>query len=136
MRFRFQIIPDKCTGCRSCELACSFSHGDMKKPGKSRIHPLAYAPDQFVPVVCLQCDDPACAKACLFDCITRNPETGAMDIDEDKCVKCEACVAACPFGCALIDSVHDKVVKCDICEGTPACVQFCPTQALVYKRIG
>jgi Fe-S-cluster-containing hydrogenase component 2 len=135
MKFRFEIIPTKCTGCRTCELACAFSHAQNKKVARSRIYPVAHAPDQYVPVACLQCDDPACAKSCLFDAISRNEETGAMDIDKDRCVRCNACVAACPFGCALVDEVHEEVVKCDICEGTPACVQFCPTQALVYKKI-
>lgn len=135
MKFRFEIIPTRCTGCRSCEIACAFSHAQNKKMGKSRIYPLAHAVDQYVPVVCLQCDDPACAKSCLFDAIKRNELTGAMDIDRDKCVRCEACVAACPFGCALIDDVHEEIIKCDICQGAPACVQFCPSQALVYKKL-
>jgi Fe-S-cluster-containing hydrogenase component 2 len=52
-----------------------------------------------------------------------------------RCVKCMACVAACPFGCALVDEVHDEVVKCDLCKGDPACARFCPTKALRYTRL-
>ena len=111
MKFRFEIIPSLCTGCRSCELACAFSHGQAKKPGKSRIYPISHAPDEYVPVVCLQCDEAACVKSCLFDAISRNEETGAMDIDQERCVKCQACVAACPFGCALVDDVYINSVS-------------------------
>ena len=86
-------------------------------------------------MACLQCDDAACVKSCMFDALKRNEETGAVDLDEERCVKCMACVTACPFGCALVDTVHDEIVKCDICKGSPACVQFCPTKALVYNKV-
>jgi Fe-S-cluster-containing hydrogenase component 2 len=135
MMFRFEVIPSLCTGCRTCELACAFTHTKSQKPGRSRIYPLGYAPDEYVPVTCLQCDEAACVKSCLFDALKRNEETGAVELNLEKCVKCEACVAACPFGCALVDDVHDEIIKCDLCEGNPACARFCPTKALVYKRI-
>jgi len=136
MKARFYINPNLCTGCRTCELACSFAHSIGGKPGRSRIYPLSGgAPDLWVPVTCLQCDDAACAKSCLVDAITRNPETGAMDLDQEKCVRCMACVAACPFGCSLFDSSHHLVVKCDLCGGDPVCAHFCPTKALRFEPI-
>ncbi len=137
MKFQFEVKPSLCTGCRTCELACAFSHTRDKKPGRSRIYPIAYAPDKFVPVACLQCDDAACVKSCMFGALKRNETTGAIDLDRERCVKCMACVAACPFGCALVDEGHDnEIVKCDLCGGDPACAHFCPTKALVYKKIG
>ncbi len=52
------------------------------KPGRSRIYPLAGGfKDLYVPVVCFQCDDPACVKSCLVNAITMNHETGAYEID-------------------------------------------------------
>ncbi len=136
MKSRFYVNPILCTGCRTCELACSFTHTVNNKPGRSRIYPLATGmPDLWVPVTCLQCDDPACAKSCLVNAITRNPETGAMDLDAEICVRCMACVAACPFGCSLLDSLNNLVVKCDLCQGDPVCAHFCPTKALRYEPI-
>lgn len=136
MKFRFIVNPEVCTGCRTCELACAFTHAIDGKPGKSRIYPLAAGyKDLWVPVVCLQCEDPACVKSCLVDALKRNPETGAIELDQEKCVKCMACVAACPFGCSLHDQQHDLVVKCDLCGGDPVCAHFCPTKALQYKPI-
>ena len=58
-----------------------------------------------------------------------------MDLDHEKCVRCMACVAACPFGCSLIDEPQGLVIKCDLCKGDPACAKFCPTKALEYKPI-
>jgi len=134
MKSRLIVTPNLCTGCRTCELACAFAHSVNGKPGRSRIYPLpAGFPDMWTPVVCLHCDDPACAKSCLVDAITRIEETGAMELDNEKCVKCMACVAACPFGCSLHDAQHDMVVKCDLCGGDPVCAHFCPTKALEYR---
>jgi len=136
MSHRFFVNPNLCTGCRTCELACSFTHQVNGKPGKSRIYPIAEdRPDLWVPVTCLQCEEPACAKACLVDAITRNEETGAMVLDEGKCIRCMACIAGCPFGCSLFDAPNNLVIKCDLCGGDPACAHFCPTKALEYLPI-
>ncbi|MCK4373356.1 MAG: 4Fe-4S dicluster domain-containing protein [candidate division Zixibacteria bacterium] len=136
MKQRLIVTPDLCTGCRTCELACAFAHAVKGKPGRSRIYPLPTGKhEMWTPVVCLHCDDPACAKSCLVDAITRNEETGAMELDNDKCVKCMACVAACPFGCSLHDAQHDLVVKCDLCAGDPVCAHFCPTKALTCRPV-
>ena len=135
MKRRFQVIPELCTGCRTCELACAFKYTKDGKPGRSRIYPLAHAKDQFVQVVCFQCDEPACVKSCMFDALNRNEETGAIDRDNERCVNCEACVAACPFGCALIDSEQNEIVKCDLCQGAPVCAKYCPSSALRYEKI-
>ena len=136
MKHRFEINPSLCTGCRTCELACSFAHTSNGQQGRTRIYTLpGGSPDLYVPVTCLQCDDAACVKSCLVNAIVRNPETGALDLNEERCVKCMACIAACPFGCSLFDSAHDKVVKCDLCQGDPVCAKFCPTKALTYKPV-
>jgi carbon-monoxide dehydrogenase iron sulfur subunit len=136
MKSRLIVTPSLCTGCRTCELACSFSHMIDGKPSRTRIYPLpAGHTDMYTPVVCLHCDDPACAKACLVDAITRDEETGAMILDNDKCVKCMGCIAACPFGCSLLDTEHDMVFKCDLCGGDPVCAKFCPTKALSSRPV-
>lgn len=37
-----------------------------------------------------------CVKACAFDAIHINKETGIAEVDEEKCTSCGACVKACP----------------------------------------
>jgi len=136
MKSRLVVTPNRCIGCRTCELACSFNHAIDGKPGRSRIFVMGGGfKDLWVPVTCLQCDDAACVKSCLVGALRRNEETGAIELNQDKCVKCMACTAACPFGCSIYDSGQDQVVKCDLCGGDPACARFCPTKALEYKPI-
>lgn len=136
MNHRFVVNPDLCTGCRTCELACSFTHAIEGLRGQTRIYPLDGGfKDLWIPVVCLQCDDAACVKSCLVDALGRNPETGAIELNQEVCVKCMACVAACPFGCSILDQQHKIIVKCDLCGGDPACAHFCPTKALQWNPI-
>ena len=39
-----------------------------------------------------------CAKACQFDALSMDPETGLPVVDEEKCTACGACAKACPRG--------------------------------------
>jgi Fe-S-cluster-containing hydrogenase component 2 len=41
-------------------------------------------------------------------------------------------MAACPFGAIGVDTQEDKIIKCDLCEGQPVCVEFCEAGALQY----
>ncbi len=131
---RLLVTPSRCTGCRSCEIACAFSHPDrIGKPGKSTIRAYLYKlPDKGTPVVCLQCESAACVEVCPTDALVRNEATGAVDVDFDRCIRCRSCVYACPFGNISFDDAGNRVLKCDLCNGEPRCAQFCPTQSLQF----
>lgn len=57
---------------------------------------------------CLGCGD--CVKACKFDAIKMNPETGLPEVDAEKCTACGACAKACPRGIIEI-RLKGRVVK-------------------------
>ncbi|MGI6686349.1 MAG: 4Fe-4S dicluster domain-containing protein [Bacillota bacterium] len=129
------IKPEKCTGCQTCELICSFVHTQETNPMRSRISVFNFEKAGFfTPIVCQQCSKPACMEICPVNAISRSEETGAMIVDDKKCIKCKMCTIACPFGATIYDPVLDIVAKCDLCQGDPECVKYCPSKAISYQE--
>jgi Fe-S-cluster-containing hydrogenase component 2 len=52
--------------------------------------------------------------------------------DAGLCILCKMCTVACPFGNAVYNASDQKIIKCDMCQGDPECVRFCPSGALTY----
>ncbi|MEM2907819.1 MAG: 4Fe-4S dicluster domain-containing protein [Candidatus Hadarchaeales archaeon] len=124
-----------CTGCRTCELACSFRHERTFNPEKSRIRVTRTEYGISYPVVCHQCSRPPCAKACPTRAITKNLESGLVYIDESLCVGCGLCVEKCPFGTITLHPDKKVAIKCDLCGGDPSCIKSCPERVLVLADI-
>jgi len=136
---------DRCWGCGTCEVACVLEK--KTGPGKGFIkveesrseggEALPGSPQgrSFVPVLCQQCDEPACAEACPSGAILQGV-SGLVEIDADLCIACGACEPACPYGAIAISSASGKPGKCDLCASRqgvgllPACVQHCPGKAI------
>jgi len=128
----FLVESQLCIGCGKCELACAFGHALMGRPGKSRISIFRLGDEKGVPIVCLQCHDPACASVCPTNALRRNKDTLAIELVPSLCIRCKMCISACPFGNMHFDDVFDLPAKCDLCGGEPKCVPFCPTGCLKW----
>jgi len=123
---------DKCTGCRICELVCSFYKEKVFNPCKSRIRIVKMEREGIdFPILCQQCEDPVCMDVCPVWAL-RKDEEGVVHLDTSVCVGCRACTIVCPYG--AISIVDGKFVKCDQCGGEPKCVEWCPTCALEYTK--
>lgn len=129
-----KIIPENCTGCLRCELACSQSQSGTLRPSASviRVAPLE-AHTSYTPYVCPQCEEGWCMTACPVDAITFNG-VDARAVEQGRCVGCKLCTIACPFGTMLFDVSTQKATKCNLCDGKPACVEACPTEALLFEE--
>ncbi len=128
------LTPEKCLGCRTCELICSFNRAEEFNPQKASVSVITYDKAQIsVPIMCTQCEEASCAKVCPVNAISRN-EDGAMMVDEKKCIVCKMCVSACPLGNMAFDGNSRKVFKCDLCKGDPLCAKYCPSKAIDYKE--
>ena len=128
------VSPNRCTGCRMCELACSMRHTGEFNPARSRICVIAYDESFCLPVMCFQCENPYCAEICPTGAIVREEATGMVRVIEDKCTGCKICILACPFGNMIFSSEKKKVENCNFCDGVPECVSVCATKALEFKE--
>ena len=129
------VHPEKCLNCKLCEISCTLIKENKAFPLHSRIEVVEYSWKINFPIQCYHCDEPSCAAVCPMSAIFRDPKTGLVKIDYEKCIQCRRCVDACPFGAMGVD-VNGRIIKCNYCEeimdGTPQCVMSCPHEALEY----
>jgi Fe-S-cluster-containing dehydrogenase component len=125
------IDPKKCTGCRICEMICSFQ--GIFNPYRSKV--TVKKNEELgidLPILCLHCPDPPCSLVCSEKAIHRNPG-GIVNIEPALCNGCQACMGVCPYG--AIHFVEDHISKCNLCGGDPLCVKWCPTKAITLKAV-
>lgn len=123
---------DKCTGCRSCEMACSAFHSVPKysslNPSRARIRVFVdELQDAYVPV--------RAGEYTNAECSGRN----RYIINGKEYSECTFCPAACPSRDWFKEPDSGLPLKCDMCEEVPPleepmCVQACKFDALIYEE--
>ena len=134
----FFVDPNRCIGCQACVQACS--ECDTHK-GHSMIQ-LDYVDRQnsvqTVPMVCMHCDSPTCAEVCPADAIKRTEDGVVQTARKPRCIACNNCVLACPFGVPKMSTDYHLMMKCDMCYDRtsvgrkPMCATVCPSNALYF----
>lgn len=133
-----KIVVDyfKCSGCKYCELWCSFAHEGVFSSSLSRI---IVVKDDIIgldyPLTCNQCDPAPCINVCRHNALIRD-KRGIIKVVEEKCVGCKSCLDACPYGAINFHPIKLKPIICDLCGGNPVCISKCPTNALKLYPIG
>ncbi|HBI46578.1 MAG TPA: 4Fe-4S ferredoxin [Planctomycetales bacterium] len=138
----FFIDPNRCIGCRACIQACSEcdthrGHPMIQLEFVDRAHST-----QTVPVVCMHCESPTCAEVCPADAIKKEEDGVVLSARKPRCVGCNNCVLACPFGVPKMESEFDLMMKCDMCYDRtsvgrkPMCASVCPSGALFFGTRG
>lgn len=124
---RLWILVDygSCSGCRLCEIVCALEHEGTIWPEASRIRIFEEAYGAPVPHLCVQCLDYPCVKSCPVGALSVNEATGAVIVDDQKCIGCGKCIEACPGKVPRIPKGKKTVVICDLCNGEPKCVKIC-----------
>ena len=154
-QYGFYFDSTRCTGCRTCEMACKdykdlptsyafrrvfdYEGGSWTDNGDG-----TYAPDSFayhVSMSCNHCANPACVANCPQAALSKDPDTGLVLRDEELCSGCGMCALSCPYEVPVVDTDIMKSMKCDGCasrvaEGkNPICVEACPLRALEFGDI-
>ncbi len=125
--------PARCTGCRACEVACSFKNEKVFSPELARIRVVKLDEDGVdIPTGCEHCESAPCIQICPVRALRRKAETGAVVVDRSACIGCKQCMVVCPFGAVHFDGARKAVFKCDLCDGDPECVKWCFTGGVTY----
>ncbi len=165
-RYGFAIDVKRCMGCMTCTVACKAANNlangvwwnRMFTEGDAHDAPSGEYPNlkrEFVTMACQHCENPACVKVCPVGATYKDPETGVVRQDYDKCIGCRMCMSACPYTGVrsfnweepsypfdLVTGDQDSpshqkhvVEKCTMCwhrlarGEEPACVVGCPADA-------
>jgi len=145
-QYGFLFDQSRCSGCRTCAVACKTWNGLPPGPLKylkiyeyeSGIFPDILLNFHWIP--CFHCESPSCIDVCPRGAIFKEDKFGAVLIDNDKCIGCRECYQICPYGAPVFESDKSgvKAHKCDMCIDRlnvglkPICVLSCPNRALDF----
>jgi len=149
MQLGFYLDIGACIGCKACQTACKDKNdlpvdinwrkvieynGGSWQVEKDDIVPVdvfAY----YLTVSCQHCENPPCLPVCPTAAVSK-AEDGIVHIDPAKCMGCQYCLWACPYGAPQFGGRGEPMSKCDMCtdlraiDTNPACVDACPLRAL------
>ncbi len=125
----------RCDNCGECVSACEREHYGRNS---MFIQPVG---KYFIPANCRHCESSPCVEVCPTGACARI-SAELVSIAPMKCVGCQLCSVACPFGAIWFDAVDKISRKCDLCKDRldyglePACVKACtPQHALIYGEL-
>lgn len=152
-QYGFHIDVSRCTGCKTCEMACRDAYHLGKAPSFRRVCEYAggsWIADKdawrhnvfvyHVSVACNHCDDPICQQVCPSGAM-RKHEDGFVVLDSERCIGCGSCAFACPYKAPSFSAEMHVMRKCDGCRVRvhkgldPICVAACPMRALDFGPI-
>ena len=152
----------RCKHALACQKSCNKHHdipGDRQYLNVYEMKDSKDTAPYWMPKTCFHCDRPACVSVCPVDA-TFKREDGIVLIDNERCIGCRFCMAACPYSTRVFNWASPEnpkdianqpydpekglprkmgtVEKCDFCpdmlrEGMlPHCVAACPNGAYFF----
>lgn len=139
---------DECVGCLACCTACKTVNdvpigsfwNKVLRIGPFPRYEGAQNPDvslYFLPMGCQHCENPACVQVCPTEA-SHKLEDGTVQIDKEKCIGCQFCAMACPYGVRYLNEEERVVEKCTLCHQKtaqgelPQCVAQCGARARYF----
>ena len=140
---------NRCVGCLACSAACksanevpigNFWNKTLRigpNPTKGGSGQFPDVELYFLTVQCQHCANPACVEVCPTGA-SHKLEDGTVQIDKSKCIGCQFCAMACPYGVRYLNETERVVEKCTLCEQKiaqgelPQCVAQCGGRARFF----
>ncbi|MCI8367370.1 MAG: 4Fe-4S dicluster domain-containing protein [Eggerthellaceae bacterium] len=142
---QYAIVTDlnRCVGCLACSTACKAVNGvpigsfwckTLRIGPNASIEGVNKADGSdymyFLTVQCQHCENPACVNVCPTEASHKTAD-GTVQVDKEKCIGCQFCAMACPYGVRYLNEEERVVEKCTLCEQRiaqgelPQCVSQC-----------
>lgn len=154
MQHGFHFNGLRCTGCKTCMLACKDYHDLSPSISFRQVYeyvgggwsvgadglPAQDVFAYYVSSACNHCAHPICTQVCPTGAMGKD-EDGFVTVDERRCIGCGYCALSCPYRAPKVDREAGHSVKCDGCvervrEGKrPVCVEACPLRALDFGPV-
>jgi Fe-S-cluster-containing dehydrogenase component len=149
-----------CDGCDDCIVRCRDNHAIPIDREWIRVYKMQDSPDTapyWFPKPCFHCDNAPCTKVCPVGATFKRSD-GLVLIDNDRCIGCRFCMAACPYStrvfnwgpppepaAGVVPAQHQAsarrtgtVEKCDFCVDDlaaghlPHCATSCTMGAIYF----
>ena len=152
----------RCKHALACQKACNKHHhipGDRQWLDVYTMQDAEHSAEYWMPKTCFHCEKPACVSVCPVDA-TFKRDDGIVLIDNERCIGCRFCMAACPYSARVFNwgepndppqvkaQAYDPekglprkmgtVEKCDFCPDTlrqgklPHCATACPNGVFFF----
>lgn len=128
---KINVDSSQCTGCRSCEIYCSWANFGEINPKKSalRISAEFPAPGRYTVVMCNQCGN--CVDVCPEKALMWQGDV--VVIDKRLCTGCGLCSESCPTSAIFTHKDAAMPIKCTACG---ECLGVCAKGAITVEKGG
>lgn len=139
------IRQHRCVDCERCVEACTKTNHVPSYGYRTRVleHVEERAVGQkheFIPVLCNQCNNPPCVRACPTSATYKDKTNGIIFVEPKRCIGCKTCMLACPYNARYLKADTKTVDKCNFCYDTrlskgetlTACANACPADVRVF----
>ena len=164
MRLGLVIDLDVCVGCHACAVSCKQWNASGTTGPLTDYQPFGAEPSGVwfnrirhyevgtypnsktinFPMSCMHCKDADCVTVCPTGASYKRAEDGIVLVDQNKCMGCNLCSWACPYGARELDRESGTMKKCTLCvdriydqnipqeDRQPSCVLTCPAHARMF----